>query len=93
MPTLETISPTQGAPGTPFKLTGKNFIDGQVIYFKQGDKGIRLAPEQIKVSPTTIEGVLPLLLPGAAEVAVLFGTDQKSNALQGVSFLSFRDLG
>ncbi len=81
VPTLETISPTQGGAGTPFKLTGKNFINGQVIYFKQGDKGIRIAPEHLKLTATTIEGVLPLLPPGAAEVTVLFGTNQTSNVL------------
>ncbi len=80
-PELETISPTEAAPGTPFKLTGKNFIDGQVIYFRQGDRTIILNPAALKISATTIEGVVPALLPGAGEVFVGFGNNESSNKL------------
>lgn len=80
-PVLETISPTEGAPGAPFKLTGKNFVFGQMVYFRQGDKRLVLASERLKISATTIEGVLPLLPPSAAEVGVLFGQEQSSNTL------------
>ncbi len=80
-PVLETISPTEGAPGTPFRLTGKNFIDGQVIYFKQGDRVITIVPPFIKITPTTIEGVLPFMPPGGAEVGILIGLNQPSNTL------------
>ncbi|MFN7930588.1 MAG: IPT/TIG domain-containing protein [Blastocatellia bacterium] len=80
-PVLETIAPVEGAPGSPFKLTGKNFLDGQVVYFKQGDKMFSLPSAALKFTATTIEGVLPQMPPGAAEVAVGFGQNQFSNAL------------
>lgn len=80
-PTLQTISPTEGAPGTPFKLTGTNFVFGQTVYFRQGDKRFVIAPEQLKFTETTIEGVLPQMPPGAAEVGILIGLDKTSNTL------------
>ena len=80
-PELRTISPTEGAPGTPFKLTGTNFIDGQVIYFKQGDKLVIVEPATLKFSPTSIEGIVPAMLPGAAEVFVGFGNNEPTNKL------------
>lgn len=80
-PELLTISPTEGAPGTPFKLTGKNFIDGQVIYFRQGTKVITVAPATLKITPTAIEGILPPWPPGAAEVFVGFGNNETTNKL------------
>ncbi len=84
-PELETISPAEGAPGTPFKLTGKNFIDGQVIYFKQGTSERPVPKESLKITATLIEGVVPALPPGAAEVFVGFvsssGINETSNKL------------
>ncbi len=80
-PELETISPTEGAPGMPFKLTGKGFIDGQVVYFKQGTHQVALSLAQIKISATIIEGILPALPPGAAEVFVGFGNNETTNKL------------
>lgn len=80
-PVLETISPTEGLPGTPFKLTGKNFAPGMGVGFKMGVRRIGIPPERLKVSPTEIEGVLPLLPAGAAEVAVWYGENLQSNAL------------
>lgn len=80
-PEVMTISPTEGAPGTPFKLTGKNFIDGQVIYFRQGDKQMVIKPTEFKLTATTIEGVLPPLPAGAAEVFVGFGNNETTNKL------------
>lgn len=80
-PELETISPTEGAPGLPFKLTGKNFIDGQTVYFRQGTSERGIPKESLKITATTIEGVLPALPPGAAEVFVRFGSDGVTNKL------------
>lgn len=80
-PVLQAISPVEGAPGTPFKLTGTNFVYGQTVYFKQGDKRLVIAPEWLKYTTTTIEGVLPQMPPGAAEVGILIGLDKTSNTL------------
>jgi len=84
-PEVESISPSEGAPGTPFKLTGKNFIDGQVVYFRQGTSDRPVPKESLKITATTIEGVVPALPPGAAEVFVGFvnsaGINETSNKL------------
>ncbi len=80
-PTLETISPTEGAPGTPFKLTGTNFVNGQTVYFRQGTSERDVPKESLKFTATTIEGVLPALPPGTAEVFVRFGNNEMTNKL------------
>ena len=84
-PTLETISPTEGAPGTPFKLTGTNFVNGQTVYFRQGTSDRPVPVESLKFTATTIEGLLPALPPGAAEVFVGFvgseGNKETTNKL------------
>jgi hypothetical protein len=84
-PELESINPGEGAPGTPFKLTGKNFIDGQTVYFRQGSSDRAVPKEALKFTATTIEGVVPALPPGAAEVFVSFvnsaGGNETSNKL------------
>jgi hypothetical protein len=80
-PELATINPTEGAPGMPFKLTGKNFLDGQTVYFRQGTSERDAPKESLKITATTIEGVLPALPPGAAEVFVRFGSNEVTNKL------------
>ena len=74
-PTLTSIAPNQGAPGTTFTLTGTGF-DSEArhngVFFKQGDYVVQLDPNKLKVTGTTsIEGAVPALRAGAAEVYVV----------------------
>ncbi len=80
-PALETVSPTEGAPGTAFKLTGKNFPKVFAVVFKQGDKVETLYSEKLQFTDTAIYGVLPGFLPGAAEIFLQFSSAGKTNSL------------
>ena len=80
-PVLNSVSPTEGAPGTPFKLSGSNFVYGQTVYFRLGDKTVTLLPADLKYTTTTIEGVLPALPPGVGEVYIGFGNSEATDKL------------
>jgi uncharacterized protein (TIGR03437 family) len=87
-PVLESITPNEGTPGTAFKIKGTGFSSEprqNAVFFKQGDKITPVNPETLKVGDNTIEGIVPEMAAGAAEVyvVVLQSTLQgaKSNAL------------
>ena len=88
-PSLSSISPNSGAPGATFTLTGSGF-DSEArrngVFFKQGDFVIQVNPDKIKLTnATTLEGTVPGLRAGAAEVFVVTYQDgvlsARSNAL------------
>jgi phosphotransferase system IIA component len=74
-PTLSSISPDHVAPGTTFTLTGTGFDSDarhNGVFFKQGDYVVQLDPDKLKLtSATTIQGTVPGLKAGAAEVYVV----------------------
>jgi uncharacterized protein (TIGR03437 family) len=83
-PVLEKIDPSEGVPGKPFKITGKNLDRRVRIIFKQGDHHRDVPTNSIKITSTTIEGMIPGGLPGEAEVFLLYGDygeELKSNVL------------
>jgi len=72
-PVLTAITPSEGTPRTPFTITGSGFDPDprrNGVFFKQGDKLLPVNPDMIKVTNTTIEGVVPPLPAGAADVFV-----------------------
>src|SRR5207253_3420933 len=75
-PTLASVEPNHGAPGDSFKLTGTGFNSEarfNYVLFKQGTHIEYLSGSAMKVTSTTIEGTVPRLPAGAAEVFVIVG--------------------
>jgi uncharacterized protein (TIGR03437 family) len=70
-PTLSSIAPASGAPGDAFTLTGTGFDPEprhNAVFFKQGERIVLADPGKFKIAGTTLQGVVPGLKAGAAEV-------------------------
>ncbi len=85
-PVIETITPAEGLPNTPFKLTGKNFNNRAKVSFKQGDRAVFIPAEGLRFTDTTIEGLLPSMPAGGAEVTIVSG--EQSSSPVGFKFLA-----
>lgn len=74
-PMLAGITPAQGWPGTPFKITGQNFSPEaaqNLIVFAQGGKFFFVDPLQVKLDNGALVGAVPSgLAVGAASVFVV----------------------
>jgi uncharacterized protein (TIGR03437 family) len=73
-PVLRSITPESGVPGSTFTLTGTGFASEprhNGVFFKQGDHVTMVDPSRLKVTETSIQGTVPGLRAGAAEVYVV----------------------
>ena len=74
-PVLTSITPTDGISGTSFTIKGTGFGLINAVLFKQGDKVVTLYPTSIKVTETSITGLVPELAAGEVEVWVVTRKD------------------
>lgn len=83
-PQVTAINPTQGAPGTPFKITGTGFdtdAKHNLVFFSvagsQGgeDKYFPVDPRTIKIEGNVLSGLVPRMPVGDAKVYVVIAYD------------------
>ncbi|MFN7947622.1 MAG: IPT/TIG domain-containing protein [Blastocatellia bacterium] len=84
-PVLKSLSPTEGAPGSTFTITGEGFGEYNQVTFKFGDKFLTLEAGLVKPTPNGLVVTVPRIAAGDYQVVVraLQGgaSSEPSNAL------------
>lgn len=83
-PTVTAISPTEGAPGTAFTISGTGFATeagNNIVVFTQSNLRIALEGTALTLSANGLKGVVPRMAAGDAEVTVFI----KKNGLLSAS--------
>jgi hypothetical protein len=69
-PVLKSLSPTEGAPGSTFTITGEGFGEYNQVTFKFGDKFLTLETGLVKPTPNGLVVTVPRIAAGDYQVVV-----------------------